>query len=709
MTPVDFPAVHAWLLTGYQHSRNALTDKRLGKAHCRASQYFMDHASIMPEPQRSALQVHLLHVDDERHGVMRPLVAEPLSARRVERLREFIRREAHRIIDSFPDAAPQDAPVDAVAALTSQLPLIVLAEAIGLPAPLRDRFDPLWCTVVAPVGPGQPGRDTYQQRLEELCAYIADIVSEIRAQPRHETEDASSPLQHIIAAADGGDITAAERDSIIFQLLVAGQDPVNAQLQLMLISLFSQPDALAELTTDVLAGKDISKAIEELLRYDSAFNLATWRFLADDEGLHGVDVPAGDSVIVALGAANHDPAKFPDPGVLDLSRSPNPHLAFGHGPHSCPGAALARITLEETVTALLARLPGLALGCPPDSLKWSHAPLTRAVAALPLTYARRDAASIIAGGAITDDAIADQIMEILFRRARWSEDAIQPSPADAPIQREGVLHFLRQRQPVVLALPGFPCKSPNPEKVAGRLPDEGERRALHELEDLCVEITAVYPPGAQVIICSDGHVFTDVIGVSDEDISAYGAAVRRLIAAENLPHLSVLDLSDLWGDLPFPAKRERLAEQWSGSLEQLREEARCGGETTRVLCGMTRFMLDDAVDLPEGPSARQKVAKQRAYRVLGRSRAWGEVVGRHLPDAIRLSIHPQPLGAEKFGISLVKPGVQWVTPWHSVVLLDAEGKPRLLRHDEARQRGTPRRRDGSPVDAGESPWYFQED
>ncbi|QNQ89404.1 hypothetical protein GP475_01240 [Corynebacterium poyangense] len=80
--PVDFPAVHAWLITNYDVARGIMRDPRISKDHRYASEYFLHHASIMPEPQHSELQVHLLHVDDERHDVMRPLVAEPLSARR---------------------------------------------------------------------------------------------------------------------------------------------------------------------------------------------------------------------------------------------------------------------------------------------------------------------------------------------------------------------------------------------------------------------------------------------------------------------------------------------------------------------------------------------------------------------------------------------------------------------------------------------------
>jgi cytochrome P450 len=131
------------------------------------------------------------------------------------------------------------------------------------------------------------------------------------------------------------------------------------------------------------------RAIEELLRYDSAFELTTWRFFAQDSDLHGTRIPAGDSVIVSLCAANRDGDQFPDADTLDLERSPNPHLAFGHGIHFCPGAALARAELQIAVATLLTRLPGLRPAGPLDDLTWIPAVLARGVNQLPVAYDKR--------------------------------------------------------------------------------------------------------------------------------------------------------------------------------------------------------------------------------------------------------------------------------------------------------------------------------
>ncbi|QNQ89401.1 L-tyrosine/L-tryptophan isonitrile synthase family protein [Corynebacterium poyangense] len=130
-------------------------------------------------------------------------------------------------------------------------------------------------------------------------------------------------------------------------------------------------------------------------------------------------------------------------------------------------------------------------------------------------------------------------------------------------------------------------------------------------------------------------------------------------------------------------------EGWSESVSQLRAKVKEDEEIARVLCGMTRFMCADQEEELAAltPSARRREAKRRAYRVLSRSRAWGTVVQSHFPRALRLSIHPQPVGAEKFGIQLIRCAGTWTTPWHSVVLYHRDGTPELVRHDQAQHVG----------------------
>ncbi|MFI5528190.1 cytochrome P450 [Kitasatospora sp. NPDC051853] len=374
--PVRFPSgVAAWLVTGYRAAVETLADGRLGKDHRRGNEGWRRLASIMPEPQHSRLQVHLLHQDPPRHTAMRGLLTEAFAPRRVAALRPGFQR----IADGLVDALPERGGADLVAGFAALFPFRVLAEVIGLPTELANDFDRDWGKVVQPVGPQDPRRAAYERRLRELEGYIARVVERCRAEP-------DGLLHRLVAAHDAGELTRAELDSMVFQLLVAGQEPVTNQISTALVALLRHPEELARLRAEPAL---LPRAVEELLRYDSAFELTTWRFLAAADDLHGTPVPAGDSVIVSLCAANRDPERFPDPDRLDLGRTPNPHLAFGHGIHFCPGAALARAELRIALGTLTARLDGLRPAADLDALDWTPAVLARGVDRLPVAYDRR--------------------------------------------------------------------------------------------------------------------------------------------------------------------------------------------------------------------------------------------------------------------------------------------------------------------------------
>ncbi|WP_416955801.1 cytochrome P450 family protein [Streptomyces sp. Agncl-13] len=374
---VLFPSgVQAWLVTGYEAAHSALNDDRLGKNHERGNDSWRARASIMPEPQHSQLQAHLLHQDPPEHTHMRRFVTDAFTPRRIEELRPRFQELADALVDALPGTGP----ADLVAGFAARFPFQVLAEVIGLPRELADRFDRDWGKVVQPVGPTDPGRPRYEARLHGLQSYIAEVVSHKR---EHGEDDL---LSRLVVARDSHELSQEELDSMIFQLLVAGQEPVTNQITTALIALFRNPDQLTRLRDDPAL---LPRAVEELLRYDSAFELTTWRFFDQDSDLHGTEVPAGDSVIVSLCAANRDPRRFPDPDTLDLDRSPNPHLAFGHGIHFCPGAALARAELQTALGTLLARLPGLHLAIRDEDIEWIPAVLGRGTNHLPVGYDRR--------------------------------------------------------------------------------------------------------------------------------------------------------------------------------------------------------------------------------------------------------------------------------------------------------------------------------
>ncbi|MFE1776254.1 L-tyrosine/L-tryptophan isonitrile synthase family protein [Streptomyces sp. NPDC059008] len=271
------------------------------------------------------------------------------------------------------------------------------------------------------------------------------------------------------------------------------------------------------------------------------------------------------------------------------------------------------------------------------------------------------------------------------------------SPDGFPAQLRQLAAPVAAGEPILFTLPGFPCKSPNPAKVLGHLPDEGERLALRFLDALCARIEAVYPPGARVAICSDGHVFSDLIGVPDRDIDAYSDALRVLIRAEGLTRLDVFDLRQVYGEgLTHDDKRLLVEEHHAPSLAELRSLTRSDESARRLYQGITRFLFEDTAHFPGTRSALQRDCRRRAYGVMRRSRAWGGLVAVHHPEAFRLSIHPQPRGSAKFGIRLLEAPDVWLTPWHSCVLEHTDGRRELMHRADAERRGRLVLREGRP-------------
>lgn len=257
--------------------------------------------------------------------------------------------------------------------------------------------------------------------------------------------------------------------------------------------------------------------------------------------------------------------------------------------------------------------------------------------------------------------ISTTILNLLLRHHRTTDRP--PASAQAfPHQLRRIAGFVRDGAPVDFTLPGFPCKSPNPAKVLGQLPDQGERLSLTFLDTVCAEIQRLHPPGARVTICSDGHIFSDLIGVPDDHIDVYVDELRAQIGRLGLERLRVFDLRDVLGDLPPPAKRAHVHDRYAPGLEELRAEVHADEHTRALYRGITRFLIEDTPDWPGTHSALQLACRRRAYGVIQRSRAWGDLIAEHHPDAVRLSIHPQPVGAAKFGIRLLDAPDAWTTP-----------------------------------------------
>ncbi|MFC3961593.1 L-tyrosine/L-tryptophan isonitrile synthase family protein [Nocardia jiangsuensis] len=291
--------------------------------------------------------------------------------------------------------------------------------------------------------------------------------------------------------------------------------------------------------------------------------------------------------------------------------------------------------------------------------------------------------------------IPRKVLEFLHRyqRVHQSGEGVPTTTdriAEAYENRKSKIdHFVRRNESIHFVIPAFPAKSPNRNKVLGSTPDLGENIALGFLQSLCDYVGHFYSPGARITICSDGHVFGDVVGVSDILVTEYRDEIEKLVATAGWMSLDMFGLDDAFGSQDYPKLRDVLECDYSDSLAELKESVRTDAATRALFDGIHRFMFEDAMSTCEADVSRTKIrnqSKASAYQTIRRSNAWSRVVSEHFPDAVRLSIHPQPPHSEKFGLHLVGTGDSWLTPWHGVVLDDGVRR-RLVKRWEAEELG----------------------
>ena len=299
-----------------------------------------------------------------------------------------------------------------------------------------------------------------------------------------------------------------------------------------------------------------------------------------------------------------------------------------------------------------------------------------------------------------------RVLGILFRHRRLQSNA--GSCAANPCEQCLALHLPKVRRFVAAGevihflLPAFPAKSPSPKKVLGRLPDMAEELALQYLEQICHEIKELYPPGARITICSDGRVFSDLVGVLDEDVTSYGQEIDCLRKRIGATSLDLFRMEDLFEINDHERMREQLRLHYADTLESIQSRVQTYEHHKTLFNGIQRFLFEDRVAIETEKSRTQvrNECKQRTYQVIQRSDAWGRLLSDCFPASLRLSIHPQSPHSEKIGILMGDADDTWLTPWHGVAVR-RNGKFRLMQRHEAESLG------GRVVMALGRPSYYQ--
>lgn len=288
--------------------------------------------------------------DPPEHTRVRRLMAKVFTPRAVESLRPRIQG----LVDEILDAAADRGELDLIADLGDVVPMMVICEILGVPPADRDRFKP-WSNAATRAFDGVIDDDTAAEAragFRSLLAYIDDLIEDHRSHPGDDL------LSALIAAEEDGDrLTTDELRVNAVTLLVAGHETTTNLIGNGAHALLRHPDQLARWHTD--PSLDAS-AVEELLRYDPMAQFVN-RVATHPTDLGGHHFDPGDHVILALGAANRDPERFPDPDRLDLGRDDGHHLTFAYGAHHCLGAALARLEGQVALGTLVHRFPHMRL------------------------------------------------------------------------------------------------------------------------------------------------------------------------------------------------------------------------------------------------------------------------------------------------------------------------------------------------------------
>ncbi len=329
--PVQYEAAYqTWMVFGYHDVQRVLSDAAI-----------FSSASGGGAASSDPLDASLISIDPPRHRQLRALVTQAFTPRSVARLSERITAIATGLLD---EVAAQRS-MDFIDDFAYPLPMLVIAELLGVPQQDRARFK-VWSDAV--IGAGSMGGSSRA----EMIAYFRRIMEQRLRDPQ---DDLISAL--LAAEVDGQRLTEQELLGFCILLLVAGNETTTHLLGNALLCFDDYPEALEELRADPAL---IPEAIEEVLRYRSPVQMMFRQAVADVE-LSGQRLHPGQWVVAQIGSANRDEAQFPDPDRFDMRRSPNRHLAFGHGIHFCLGAPLARLEAKIALTLLLERFREIRL------------------------------------------------------------------------------------------------------------------------------------------------------------------------------------------------------------------------------------------------------------------------------------------------------------------------------------------------------------
>jgi cytochrome P450 len=361
----------ATLLTRYADVRQILSDSRFGRLLAAP-----DAARVSDTESGGVFNSEMATVLPQTgpgHERWRRMISKWFTAKRMTALRPGIEAMANQLIDEM---QAKGQPADLKAGLAFPLPVWVICDLLGVPEHDRDRFAH-WSDSMLNLT-----RYTQQEMDTAQCEFGAYMAGHVAARRREPGEDL---LSELVAATDaeGRGLTEAELVATGQGLLVAGHETTANMIAKMTGMLLSDRSRWERLLADRSL---VRTAVEEALRFDANLGFGMVRYVDQDVEVGAELITGGTTVVCDMAAANRDETEFDAAADMDLARTPNPHLTFGAGPHSCLGQSLARTELQTVLAVLLDRVPSLELAVPAEDLRRVEGLVVGGLSALPVRW-----------------------------------------------------------------------------------------------------------------------------------------------------------------------------------------------------------------------------------------------------------------------------------------------------------------------------------
>lgn len=369
-----------WIVTTYDDITDGLTDSSTFSA-----ERLTNVRKHLPAPAQNAaaeilryLQSWMVFRDPPDHTRLRRHMAAVLNLPTFEALRPMIARLTNDLLDGLPEGAP----IDMLRQFSILLPGMVVMELMGVD---RDRLLEVkgWSDdMMLFIGSARGVPDKYERARRgatEMAGLFREIIARRRSEPRDDM------LSHLIASEVNGQMLGDdELIGCLMMVLNGGHETTANLINSSLLALTANPDAADWLRANP---DGMTTAVEEFLRYDSPI-LSVGRIVTEDTELGGRQMAAGERAFFMLLSANRDADAFDEPDRLDVTRNPNPHMAFGKGPHFCLGTPLARIEGQVVLAEILNRFRRIELAEPVENIAWINSLVTRGPSRLPLILSR---------------------------------------------------------------------------------------------------------------------------------------------------------------------------------------------------------------------------------------------------------------------------------------------------------------------------------